>query len=63
MECVPRTERATEPQPAAGEAPRRGLLTALWDELLGEVTELRAAQGEEWAEEGAMHVHRCSAVL
>lgn len=48
---------------AEGEVPRRGLLTALWDELLGEVTELRAAQGEEWAEEGAMHVHRWSALV
>ena len=37
-----------------------GLLTCLWEALTREVRELREAQeaGEDWAEEGALHIHR-----
>ena len=45
----------------AGEEGRvEGLLTCLWEALTREVRELREAQeaGEDWAEEGALHIHR-----
>ena len=35
-----------------------GLLTALWEGLAREVRDLRQAEGEEWAQEGAMHLYR-----
>ena len=35
---------------------RRSMLTALWEGLTGEVRDLRLAQGEDWAQEGAMHL-------
>ena len=37
---------------------RHGLLTALWEGLAREVRDLRQAEGEEWAVEGARHLYR-----
>ena len=37
---------------------RHGLLTALWKWLAREVSHMRQAEGEEWAEEGARHLYR-----
>ena len=39
---------------------RHGRLTALWEGLAREVRDLRLRQadGEEWAQEGAMHLYR-----
>ena len=35
---------------------KRTLLTALWEGLTTEVRDLRQAQGEDWAQEGATHL-------
>ena len=37
---------------------RRSLLTALWEGLAGEVRDLRQSVGEDWVQEGAMHLCR-----
>ena len=36
----------------------QGLLKALWEGLAREVRDLRQAEGEEWAVEGARHLYR-----
>ena len=55
-----RLDELMEEVAGVGEGRVEGLLTCLWEALTREVRELREAQeaGEDWAEEGALHMHR-----